>query len=875
MQHSSQGSLSKTSLPELLHLIYKKKDDSAALDIVREPVKKRIYFKNGIPVAATSNILNEVLGRLLLHEGIISQADYEASLEKVLKEKKRHGEVLVSMGLMTPERLEAFLSTQLKTRILRTFSWNEGVYLYTRTPVPANLTLYPQSPALLITEGIQNGFYPAKKANLLAKDLMDKKLKVTEEAAYSAEDFRLNLQEKRFLESFDGARTLKEILDSTDLLRHRAVSLACSFVMAEVIDGGLHKEPETIEEVQQPATAAEPSGQLRLNAELLFVRAKAGILRGEFREAAETLKEITEINPLEAEYWAYLGWALFNDDRKNLKEAEKVLKDSIDLNNELDTAWYFLGMVFLEKGDYEWAERAFISAHRKNQWMVEALSELKRLEARRAAGTPFIIQSSYNDFFGFREDPFQGFPAHPGLCFGSSQRQALEALLKSAQKGSAQPVLLTGQRGTGKTTLAIELLRRLSGFKVLGGLVLRPPDKELKLLLEINRELDALTDAQTVKDQLLSLGMRVSQNRVQGGSTLLIIDGAEQLTPGCLKLVQYLSRLKTLQIMLIGEPALAEALSSPDFTELNDKIKLRLELTPFTEEEIKDYILCLIKNASGESPTPLIFNEEVFENIREMSNGTAFEVNRTASRLLSIACERGVNVIDLKLLEPEASKEAPAADDTSLREGAFEEALIEPVFDTTETPAELAVTDTDAPPVAEQCIMEATGLSQEPVETEKAAGPIALDRPPGHENIVTEIKGDVPLETSKAEATEAGLPPVAIPQEVREEPLPKKKGLLKLVLLLALMVLAGLLLGSYLSAYITGRGGNQSAPVQEELRPPADTGAQPSAPPPPLQPPQIEQPGVVAPVAGDTNSPASTDVMQGGEKGAVGSKEGR
>ncbi|MCR4287531.1 MAG: DUF4388 domain-containing protein, partial [Deltaproteobacteria bacterium] len=115
------GSLANTGMPRLLHLIHRERDPAGILEITREPIKKRFFFKNGIPVAATSNILNEVLGRLLMQEGIISQKQYESSLEIVLREKKRHGEVLIALGLLTEEKLNMFLTLQLKKRLWKIF----------------------------------------------------------------------------------------------------------------------------------------------------------------------------------------------------------------------------------------------------------------------------------------------------------------------------------------------------------------------------------------------------------------------------------------------------------------------------------------------------------------------------------------------------------------------------------------------------------------------------------------------------------------------------------------------------------------------------------------------------------------------------------
>ena len=158
------GALVETGLPKLLHLIYREADPAAILDIVREPVKKRFFFKDGVPVYATSNVLGEVLGRLLMAEGIITQKEYEGSLETVLKEKRRHGEVLTSMGLITTGELDNFLTLQLKRRLWRIFGWDQGAFDYKRIEKPPEgITPMPLHPARLILDGISLGFYPLSR----------------------------------------------------------------------------------------------------------------------------------------------------------------------------------------------------------------------------------------------------------------------------------------------------------------------------------------------------------------------------------------------------------------------------------------------------------------------------------------------------------------------------------------------------------------------------------------------------------------------------------------------------------------------------------------------------------------------------------------
>ncbi|MBI5642344.1 MAG: AAA family ATPase [Deltaproteobacteria bacterium] len=634
------GNLAKLGLPALLHLIYKKGDPAAVLDIVREPVKKRFFFKDGIPVSASSNILNEVLGRLLMQEGIITQTDYETSLEIVLKEKKRHGEVLISMGLLTEEQLNTFLTLQLKRRLWKIFGWNEGSYRYTKTEaVTLNVTHNTLHPASLILEGISLGFYPNQRIKTDLKDYLGKSFTaVPQPLKYAVDDFNLNLQEKRFLGSFDGNKNLKEVIEASDLLRHRALSLALSFFITGLIKGPDEiSEPEFLEDEEKETRALETGGDSKLNAELLFMRARSALMDGSSKAALDMLREITDLNPIEGEYWAYFGWALFKDDPKKVKEAETIIKDAIDLNNDLDSAWYFLGIISLEIGNLDFAVKAFKTALSKNPWVLSAASELKRLEIlRRAPALPDQDERDrYIIYYGFMEDPFKATPDSKYLNFSASFSDALNAAVKGIRKKSG-PVLVTGPEGSGKTTLLLEILKKISDDKVLCAPILTPEPKELQLIKAINAEVGGTSESPSVKEQLLSFGMRVSQNKIQGGNTLIIIDQAEELTPGCLKLIQYLARLKAVQILLIAKPSFEEKLAGPDFTELNEKLKIRLTLSPLTLDETGEFIG---KRLAGANPLPsgeplFSFSGRELQSIFDNSHGLPALINQEAARML-------------------------------------------------------------------------------------------------------------------------------------------------------------------------------------------------------------------------------------------------
>lgn len=765
------GDLADIGLPRLLHNIFLRRDEGAVLDIAREPIKKRFFFRKGFPIAASSNILGEVLGRLLMQEGIISQKEYEGSLEVVLRDKKRHGEVLISMGLISPQQLEEFLRLQLKRRLLKIFDWEEGSYRYVMTNIPQELPPNPLHPAELILDGISLGFYPVSRIRADLKPYLEKKLFLAEGSPYRLDDFKLNLQEKRFIESLSAEGSLEDALASSDLLRHRALSIALSLITTGVLTEGADsamKGPEISVEEAGAATPPEAQVDSKLNAELLFMKAKTSLQKKEFRQAIEILEEITNLSPGEGEYWAYLGWAIYNEDPSRIAEAEKLIKDSIDLNNDLDAAWLFLGRIFLSQGRTEVAKKAFSSALQKNAWNTDALSELKRLE----------INSSILDPFGL-------YPSEPVLSAGQSA--ALEALLKAARKHTG-PVLIEDAEGAGKTTVLLELLKRLTSDKVLAAVLLKPPAREIELIKGINNEVGSESLATTVKEQLLNLGMRVSQNKIQGGSSLVIIDEAHALSPGCLKLVQYLTRLKTLQIVLFSGPGFSERLKSPDFKELDERLAVRLSLGAFKIDEAAALISSRIPDA-GSLDAGSIFGK---------TGGNPAGLLKEASAV----CEK----MGAKAALLEEAPEKPSLKTPASRQQVIEIAYEDFAFQT--APTEEKAAELEEKPEAK------------PIE------------PPKPAEAAVEQQAELPeKEVPRAEPAEAAQLEEGMPEER-----PRKRGLLKLIFWIIVMLAAGLMAGSLIGTYWFNQ---RPAEVERPAAPPAPARIEPQQINPPAAPTEI------------------------------------
>ncbi len=652
------GTLKLIGLPRLLYVIHRKGYPFSVLDVSREAVRKHFYFKDGRPVGSSSNVLNEVLGRLLMQEGVLTQELYERSLEKVIKEKRRHGEVLISMGLLTEAGLDEFLSLQTKRRIWKVFGWEDGEYRYRRTnSLPVGLGGPGFEPAELILEGISHGFYPPGRVIEELKEYMDKPVAASgEKARYNAAQFGLNLQESRFLASFDhkGKKTLKEAIDESDLLHQRSLALALSFIITDTVVAGTpagaeeHREEHPAEHHVIEPTPGQASADERFNAELLFMKAKSAMNRGAWPDAVSSLKTITGLNPSEAEYQAYLGWAMFNENPDKAKESQEVIRAGVKLNKELSIGWRFLGLISLAAGDDASAFEELTEALNKNRWQSDILSEIKRLEIKKSfTGNGKGGGAAYMSVFGFKADPFSKVLDKRFFSSLSSQTRTLEALIKVVKHGAGH-CLVTGADGIGKTTLALELLSRLGDEKILSVFVLDPAQTDLGFLKTLNMEAGEPVLSTSVKDQLLHIGMIVSRNHINNAGTLIIIDKAHVLAAEAVGLLQEIMRLQGLQILFLAEASFEETLHKDWFKEVRASISTRFALEPMTFEETEVYIMKRLEACYSNSPG-FTLTDRALEHVFRESNGVPAKVNEVMSGLLCDAATRPdyTTVIDL------------------------------------------------------------------------------------------------------------------------------------------------------------------------------------------------------------------------------------
>src|SRR5512147_909449 len=185
--------------------------------------------------------------------------------------------------------------------------------------------------------------------------------------------------------------------------------------------------------------------------------------------------------------------------------------------------------------------------------------------------------------------PFEMTPDPSFLVLGETHREGL-AMLVYAVRARKGFVVLTGEVGTGKTTLLHALLGQLEA-DMPSAFLFNPRLEPLDFFRVLFDEFGIETPCRTKAEYLLSLNRFLIDRLKENRTALLIIDEAQNLSPEMLEEVRLLSNLETptsklLQIMLVGQPELDAMLDRPDLRQLRQRVVLRHHLRPFDEEEL-------------------------------------------------------------------------------------------------------------------------------------------------------------------------------------------------------------------------------------------------------------------------------------------------
>lgn len=243
----------------------------------------------------------------------------------------------------------------------------------------------------------------------------------------------------------------------------------------------------------------------------------------------------------------------------------------------------------------------------------------------------------YAAYFGLKENPFAITPDPRYLYLSERHREALAHLLFGVGEGGGGFVQLTGEVGTGKTTVCRAFLEQLPPH-VDVAMVLNPRVTAGDLLRTLCHELRVPLppDPDSVNAMIDRLNVHLLEAHAEGRRTVVLIDEAQNLSAEVLEQIRLLTNLETdthklLQIFLVGQPELRQLLAQPALRQVAQRITARYHLAPLNRREAEDYIRHRLAVAGCQRP---LFTPGALGLVHRYSGGVP--------RLINILCDRAL-----------------------------------------------------------------------------------------------------------------------------------------------------------------------------------------------------------------------------------------
>jgi general secretion pathway protein A len=257
----------------------------------------------------------------------------------------------------------------------------------------------------------------------------------------------------------------------------------------------------------------------------------------------------------------------------------------------------------------------------------------------------------YEAYYGLREKPFSILPDPDIIYWGRTHSMAF-SMLEFGLMNNAQFTVITGEIGSGKTTLVRHLLRKLDPRTTNVGLISNTPQGPEELLrwimVSLNLPSEGSAPALLKNFQGFLYRQRSTRHR-----TILIVDEAQNLGEQALETLRMLSNVNVdkyqyLQLVLVGQPQLRDTLRSPRLVQFAQRVSSDFHLTPLAQNEVGEYIDFRL-GAVGARVHP--FSVEACTRIAEASGGIPRVINILCDTALVYGFSNGVNPITRKLVD--------------------------------------------------------------------------------------------------------------------------------------------------------------------------------------------------------------------------------
>jgi general secretion pathway protein A len=268
--------------------------------------------------------------------------------------------------------------------------------------------------------------------------------------------------------------------------------------------------------------------------------------------------------------------------------------------------------------------------------------------------------SIYLQHFALQKEPFSIVP-DPGFLYPSHQHRQAVAHLKYGLDREGGFILLTGEVGTGKTTLTRTMLQRIPAH-IRVAYVLNSKLNETDLLASICDELEIslpkAVDLSFSKICIDALNHNLLESHAEGKKTLIVIEEAQNLSDEVLETLRLLSNLETnthklLHILLVGQPELVDILGKQNLRQLNQRVVSRFHLLPLDKAEVSNYINHRLHHAGASGA---LFDAKCINIIYKLTKGVPRLINLICHQALLAAYSLGLKSVSASLVRDAASE---------------------------------------------------------------------------------------------------------------------------------------------------------------------------------------------------------------------------